>query len=92
MTVNKKSSAQILTQCDVTDWTGVRGCCGDTVTGESGGHDEKLRWELALAAGVKTEVWEVAQERLYKAVRGKRWGWEYSMRLLRWNFSPPQLQ
>lgn len=54
----------------MTEWTGVRGCCGDTVTGESGGHDEKLRWELAIAARVKAGVWEVVQERLYKAVGG----------------------
>lgn len=55
----------------MTEWSGARGCCGDTVTGESGGHDEKLRWELALAAGVKAGVWEVVQERLYKAVGGR---------------------
>lgn len=52
----------------------MRGSCGDTVTGESGGHDEKLRWELSVAAGVKGGVWEVVQERLYGAGGAERWG------------------
>lgn len=50
----------------------MRGCCGDRVTGADGGHDEKLRWELSVATGVKAGVWEVAREGPYRAAGGRR--------------------